>query len=53
MEKIREHPRLPNVPNTVVIQRLHPDWRMVPHLDIFGWTERHAQLEEYLRDQVS
>lgn len=53
MEKIPEHPRLPNVPNTVVIQRLHPDWRMVPHLDIFGWTERHAQLEEYLRDQVS
>lgn len=35
-----------------VCQRLHPDWRMIPHLEIFGWTEKHQQLEQYLRMQV-
>ncbi|KAK7603874.1 hypothetical protein V9T40_003873 [Parthenolecanium corni] len=35
-----------------VCQRLHPDWRMIPHLEIFGWTEKHQQLEQYLRMQI-
>ncbi len=38
--------------NVEVVQRLHPDWRMVPHLPIFGWTEQHQELENYLNKKV-
>ncbi|XKL62832.1 hypothetical protein PGB90_002665 [Kerria lacca] len=51
MEALLERANKIKIPTTEVVQRLHPDWRMVPHLEIFGWTEKHQQLEEYLQNQ--
>lgn len=53
MEALLERANKIKIPTTEVVQRLHPDWRMVPHLEIFGWTEKHQQLEEYLQNQVN
>lgn len=49
---IRKHVQSKATSKVTVCQRLHPDWRMIPHVDIFGWTEKHQQLEQYLRIQV-
>ena len=34
------------------IQLLHPDWRKIPHKEMFGWTDKHQKQEELLRIYV-